>query len=72
MKKYTLMHKNFPVADLELDEASGAISTVGIVYEKERVPVGIPVKKNTIDRAALNAWWKGRAIQPAVWGLRMH
>ena len=21
MKKYTLMHKNFPVADLELDEA---------------------------------------------------
>ena len=69
MKKYTLMHKNFPVADLELDEASGAISTVGIVYEKERVPVGIPVKKNIINRAALNAWWKGRAIPASRMGI---
>ena len=62
MKKYTLMHKNFPVADLELDEASGAISTVGIVYEKERVPVGIPVKKNIINRAALNARSEERRV----------
>ena len=73
MKKYTLMHKNFPVADLELDEASGAISTVGIVYEKERVPVGIPVKNcyyHPISVESLGG--KDVRFQPAVWGLRMH
>lgn len=72
MKKYTLMHKNFPVADLELDEASGAISTVGIVYEKERVPVGIPVKKTSLTEPRLMHGGKDVRFQPAVWGLRMH
>jgi len=54
MKQYILMHKNIPVADIELDEASSAISAIGHIYEAPHVPVGISVKKGVIDRSALN------------------
>ncbi|MDD3279850.1 MAG: excisionase [Lachnospiraceae bacterium] len=70
MKKYILMHKNIPVADMELDEASCAISAIGHVYEERHVPVGIPVKKGMIDRGALNEWWKGRAIPASRAGIK--
>lgn len=47
------------------------------VYEFEapidamsHVPVGIPVKKGVINRAALNEWWKGRAIPASRAGIR--
>lgn len=56
MKKYILIHKNLSVAELELDEVTGIILAVGEVYEKEHVPVGIPVKKGRIDRASLSEW----------------
>lgn len=61
-KKYILMHKNIPAADIELDEAACSISAIGHVYEEAHVPVGITVKKGVIDRSALNEWWHGRAI----------
>ena len=32
MSKYILMHKDNPVAALEIDEASGVISAIGEVY----------------------------------------
>lgn len=70
MKKYILMHKNIPVADMELDEASCAISTIGHVYSESHVPVGIPVKKGVINRTVLNEWWKGRAIPASRSGIR--
>lgn len=70
MKQYTLMHKNIPVADMELDTASGAIAVIGAVYEINHVPVGIPIKKGTLDRSALNHWWLGRAIPASRAGLR--
>lgn len=44
-QQYVLMHKNVPVADLELDTASGSISAVGSAHEQAHVPIGIPVKK---------------------------
>lgn len=69
-QQYVLMHKNVPVADLELDTASGSISAVGPVHEEEHVPIGISVKKGKIDRAALNEWWKGRAIPASRDGIR--
>lgn len=75
-KKYILMHKNIPVAPIELDEASGAISSVGEVLSARHVPVGIkvlkaePVKKERIDRAGLNEWWKGRAIPASRDGIK--
>lgn len=61
-QKYTLMHKNVPVAEIELDNASCSVSAIGEIYDESRVPVGIAVEKGKVDRAALNEWWKGRAI----------
>lgn len=69
-KQYILMHKNVPVAELALDTASGAISAIGTAFEAKHVPVGIPVKKGVVDRAALNEWWKGRAIPASRDGIR--
>lgn len=70
MKKYILMHKNIPVADMELDEASCAISTIGHVYSESHVPLGVQVKKGVINRASLNEWWKGRAIPASRAGIK--
>lgn len=61
-QQYILMHKNIPVAELILDSASASVSSIGEVMAPAHVPVGIAVKKGKIDRAALNEWWKGRAI----------
>ena len=44
MSKYILMHKDNPVAALEIDEASGVISAIGEVYAEEHIPLGITVK----------------------------
>lgn len=69
-KKYVLKHKNVTVAEIELDEATGAISSIGNVYDERHVPVGIPVKKGRIDRAALNEWWLGRSIPASRDGIK--
>lgn len=69
-KQYILMHKDVPVAELALDTASGAISAIGAAATEDHVPVGIPVRKGVIDRAALNEWWKGRAIPASRDGIR--
>ncbi len=69
-KQYTLMHKNVPTADIELDEATCTISAIGPVCEASHIPVGTPVKKGVIDRAALNDWWKRRAIPASRLGIK--
>ncbi|MEF2247844.1 HipA domain-containing protein [Paenibacillus sp. IITD108] len=69
-KKYVLKHKDVAVAEIELDEATGAISDIGNVYDERHVPVGISVKKGRIDRAALNEWWRGRAIPASRDGIK--
>lgn len=68
--KYILMHKNKPVAELTLEGSSGTILSIGTVYEPLHVPVGVPVKKGVIDRGALNAWWRGRAIPVSRMGIQ--
>ncbi|NMA24217.1 MAG: excisionase [Clostridiales bacterium] len=64
------MHKDIPVAELTLDDATCAIVKIGSVYTPAHLPVGIPVKKGEIDRAALNEWWKNRAIPASRQGIR--
>lgn len=59
---YILMHKNIPVADLQLDTDTGLIRSVGQVYHAAHLPVGVPVSKGTVNRRALNTWWTNRAI----------
>ncbi|WP_195267538.1 excisionase [Eubacterium sp. 1001713B170207_170306_E7] len=69
-QRYTLMHKNVPVVEMVLDNATGSISAIGEIYELAHVPVGAMVKKGRIDRAALNEWWKSRAIPASRDGIK--
>ena len=45
VNKYTLMHKNITVADLELDRATGVILAVKKIYTPEHLPVGTTQKE---------------------------
>lgn len=65
-----LMYRSIPVAGLTLDAASGAILSINAVWESVHVPAGIPVRKQTIDRGALNECWRGRAISASRSGIR--
>ena len=53
---YTLMHKDIPVADLTLDEATGSIQRIDALFRGEHLPVGVSVRRGMADRAALNEW----------------
>lgn len=66
----TLMHKRLPVAELELDEATGFIHKVNAVYAPEHLPVGVFPGSGTVDRAALNEWWTDRSIPASRSGIR--
>lgn len=68
--KCTLMHKRIAVAEIELDDATGFIQKIGMVYAPEHFPVGITVKKGVADRAALNEWWTDRSIPASRSGIR--
>ena len=63
------MHKDIPVADLTLDEATGSIQRVDELLHGEHLPVGIPVRHGVADRAALNQWWADRSIPSTRDGL---
>ncbi|MDE6873846.1 MAG: hypothetical protein K2P87_05260 [Lachnospiraceae bacterium] len=67
---YTLMRRNILVAKLILDAASGAILSISAVWESAHVLADIPVRKQTIDRGALNECWRGRAISASRSGIR--
>lgn len=69
IQTYILMHKDIPVAEIRLDSVTASVSAVGELFAPVHVPVGIPVKKGKIDRAALNEWWTGRAIPASRAGL---
>ncbi len=60
--KYVLMHKNIPVALLDLDEETGFIQKINELYEEKHLPYGVKVKNGIADRAALNVWWIDRSI----------
>lgn len=59
--KYTLMHKEIMVAELELDESTGVIAKVSKIYEEAHLPVGTVVRGG-IDRKMLNEWWDDRTM----------
>ncbi len=67
---YTLMHKDIPVADLTLDEATGSIQRIDALLHGEHLPVGVSVRHGVADRAALNEWWEDRSIPASRSGLR--
>ena len=68
--EYQLMHGEIPVVSFALDDATSAILRVGTPDRPEHLPVGVSAHKNRVDRAALNAWWQGRAIPASRQGIR--
>lgn len=66
----TLMHKRLPVAELELDDATGFIQKVNSIRVPEHLPVGTLPPNGIIDRTALNAWWTDRSIPTSRSGIR--
>ena len=70
--KYTLMHKNIYVADIEIDEAIGGITVIDNISAEEHFPIGVvhPLHHSeSIDRYALNKWWAGRSIPASRMGI---
>lgn len=68
--EYTLMHKNMPVLDIILDEATSSINKIGTVYNQAHLPLGTTLFNGSIDRASLNAWWINRSIPASRSGVR--
>ena len=60
--KYTLMHKNIPVADIDIYESSGTIINVEKTHNPEHLPVGVHLINGKVNRNGLNAWWRERSI----------
>jgi hypothetical protein len=69
LQDYMLMHKEIPVAQIQLDSVTTSIASIGVVQNPEHVPVGISMKKGKIARADLHNWWVGRAIPASRSGL---
>lgn len=70
--KYTLMHKNVAVADIEIDEALGGVTKIRNITAKEHLPVGIiRIQRDdeVADRYAFNQWWTGRSIPASRMGV---
>lgn len=70
--KYTLMHKNTAVADIDIDEALGGITKISNIIAKEHLPVGIVrIQRDdeVVDRYAFNQWWAGRSIPASRMGV---
>ena len=68
--KCILMHKDLPVAKLDLDEVLCGIRKVDEVYNAEHLPVGIHIKRGHVDRAELNEWWIDRSIPASRSGVK--
>jgi hypothetical protein len=64
------MHRNTPVAELEIDEEVGVVSKIGAVFNALHLPVGLEMTDGRPNRRALNEWWTGRAIPASRSGLR--
>lgn len=68
--KCTFLHKRIPVAELELDETTGAVLRINAVMEPAHLPIGVTMKHGSADRKALNEWWLDRAIPASRSGIR--
>jgi len=67
---YTIMHKNNPVADIEINESAVAIVAIGMVHDALRVPLGTASMKGGIALDELNDWLRGRSIPASRAGIR--
>ena len=56
------MHKHIPVIQIEIDDITSFILKIGKIYNQNHLPIGIPIRREIVDKAALNEWWTDRAI----------
>ncbi len=68
--EYTLMHKNIPVLDFNLDETTSSVHKIGALHHPEHLPLGTLSLRGEVDRAALNSWWIDRSIPASRSGIR--
>lgn len=68
--KCTLMNKNIPVVDLELDDDTTAIIKVLTPSDLAYLPVGIDARAGIPNKKELNEWWYGRTIPASRLGIR--
>lgn len=66
---YTLMHKEISVVDIELDDASGAITRVETCITLRTFRLAC-IRNDVLDRKALNKWWYGRSIPASRQGIQ--
>lgn len=59
--RYTLMNKNRPLADIELD-TNGFIASIYQLFDVDALPVGVLNDKMFRTLNNLNRWWKDRII----------
>ena len=67
---HTLMHKNIPVADVEINKELAAIVKIGEIYDVRRVPVGVNSIKGNISLKEINYWLKSRSIPASRAGIQ--
>lgn len=65
--KYTLMHNNIDVAEIEIEEDVGVIINIGKITNEDHLPA--EVMNNGSIRAALNKWWTRRSIPASRMGI---
>jgi hypothetical protein len=63
------MHKNIPVADVEIDDDFGNMLKICAVHNYMHAPF-ISVKKGQIDNGELRRWWHSRSIPASRDGLK--
>lgn len=66
--KYILMHKDIPVCEIEISDASFSIESIGKVYNPEHIPLGLS-DNDKINLRKFNKWYKGRSIPASRQGL---
>ena len=60
--KYELMHRNLPIAVIEIDETKGFIKKIESIYEPDHLPVGTTDDTGKTNRNSVNEWWLNRSI----------
>ena len=62
------MHKEIPVCDIEISDASSSIEKINKIYNPEHLPLGLTDEDN-INLRKFNKWYKGRSIPASRQGL---
>lgn len=67
--KYTLMQKNYIVAELDIAKNGSEITDIIEVFSSDRLPVGTLLTDKGSICDTLNHWWKRRSIPVSRSGL---